>query len=468
MNALTLIEKTLKITSMPMVKAMANLFCLNKERIKKKDVVETICSDINLHFKDSPIKRKLVAEECRIMQKYYFKEQIKKLSLRKRNLKILNDYREKLRLLDSLDSSDEIIDFLSRYYINDMAADFDPAFLIVFKVIAKLLFKNMHSSLRLTEESKEPVEKVKRLQGKYPLFFMPNHISNADHIPLCIALNKAGIFHPIIVAGANLYRGVSRKILPKANCYKLQRDYIHGSVKWLSNPLYNMVFKKYNYYLWSHNEPFLFYIEGTRSRDGKILPPKYGFLKEIVNFVGEFKTKAYFVPISLSYTVVPEDLELVQSLRGKNISQKDLLTQNLELDKIYGSVKDSSIYINISEPVEISYENIPNVTELGKKLLGIISENIVVTPTYHLAVALKNLSEEQFSLSEVREVFSEKFFTAEKSDYKLLLSVDEILEAGIDVFVKKNAIQNIGDETFKIVNKDLIVQYANRVAHFYE
>ena len=77
-----------------------------------------------------------------------------------------------------------------------------------------------------------------------------------------------------------------------------------------------MVFKNYNYYLWSHNEPFLFYIEGTRSRNGKILPPKYGFLKEIVKFIEENNQTAYFVPVSLSYTVVPEDIELVKSLKG--------------------------------------------------------------------------------------------------------------------------------------------------------
>ncbi len=463
MNMLLLVEKILKITSSPVVRKTANLFCLNKERIKKKDVVEKIVTEILEYYSDSPIKRKIIAEECRIMQKIHFKEQIKKLSGKKKSKKTLKEYRNKLNNLENLDSSEDVIRFLSSYYINDMAADFDPAFLIVFKIIARFMFRRMFSSLKLTDKSYSAIEKIKKLQGKYPLFFMPNHISNADHIPLCIALNKAGIFHPVIVAGANLYRGVSRKILPKANCYKLQRDYIHGDVKWLSNPLYNTVFKRYNYYLWSHNEPFLFYIEGTRSRDGKILSPKYGFLKEILKFIEEYKTAAYFVPISISYTVVPEDTDLVKSLKGKNISQKDILTQNLELDKIYGSVVDSSIYFNLSEPVKVAFENIPNVTDFGKNILSIIAKNIVITPSYYIAHLLEKLDSGKFTFYDIKQ-----YIAAERNNYKFEFNTEELIEAGLDVFIKKNAIKIIDKEKYEIVSKELIAQYANRIAHFYE
>ncbi len=455
-NMLKVIEQVLKFTSLPIVKKSVNLFCLNKERIKKKEVVSAIVSDILNYYKDKNIKKKIVAEECKLMQKYYFKDQIKKFSNKKKYKKVLNEYQKNLKALENCNSSEEIIKFLVTYYINDMAADFDPGFLIFFREMARWVFKNMFKSLKVTKKSKNAIERIKTIQGKYPLFIMPNHISNADHIPLCLALNKAGIFHPVIVAGANLYRGVSKKILPKANCYKLQREYIYGDVKWLSNPLYNMVFKKYNYYLWKHNEPFLFYIEGTRSRDGKILSPKYGFLKEIVKFIEENKTKAYFIPVSLSYTVVPEDLELVESLKGKNISQKDLLTQNLELDKIYGSVKDSTIYINIPEAIEISPETLPDVTELGKKIVNIISKNIIVTPTYYLATILNKLKKETFSLKEVEKHLSCIPFEC---------PVTNFMEIAIDIFVKKKAIEPMGNNEYKLINDKLILQYANRIAH---
>lgn len=450
MKDITKVVNTIfKITSMPFVRKIVNIFCLNKERIIKEKAVKAIVQDILAYYEEHNIKRKLIAEECRLMQKYYFKEQLKK----RLNKKVAEEYKDKLQKLDSLESSEEIIEFLVEYYIDDMASDFDPAFLIIFKALIRFLFPHMYKSIKITEESKDAVKKIKSIQGKYPLFILPNHISNSDHIPICLALNKAGVFHPVIVAGANLYRGISRKILPKANCYKLRRDYLHGDVKWLSNPLYNMVFRKYNYYLWEHNEPFLFYIEGTRSRDGQILPPKLGFIKEILKFIEERDKVAYFVPVSLSYTVVPEDEELLKSIKGKNISNKDIVTQNLALDKIYGSMKDSSIYIHISEPVEISNENLPEAGDFAKEMIKMISENIVITPSYLFAHTVVSLKKENFTIEEIKNLLTK--------------DSERIIEIGADIFEKKRAIKKIDNSRYEITNIELLQQYANRIKHFY-
>jgi hypothetical protein len=466
-NILNILEKILKITGSKPARNIANIFCLNKARIRKEDAIKYIVENVNRNILESTIKKVFIAEECKLMQKYYIKNQLKRLSSPKYK-KVVKEYSQQLEYLNNLSSSEEIIRYLAQYYAQDMAADFDPAFLIVFKELAKYLFPKMYNSIKVTSKSRKAIEKIKIIQGKYPVFFIPNHISNSDHLPFCVALNKSGLFHPVIVAGANLYRGASKNMLPKLNCYKLQRDYIHGDVKWLSNPIYNLVFKYYNKFLWSKNEPFLFYIEGTRTRTGKILPPKLGFLKEVLNFIKEEGKAVYFVPISISYTAVPEDEELVDSLKGKKISERDLISQHLQLEKIYSRVKDSSIYLNIAKPIMVIPEDIPKPTDFAQKIIDIISKNIVITPTYHVANAIievKN-SDNTFDLNLVRNYLGGIFFKNLKLNYNFLILLEKEVSVGMDVFLKKEAIKKIGKEKYEILKLDLIEQYFNRIAHF--
>jgi len=466
-NVFAILEKILKITKSKPATFIANLLFLNKSRIKKDEAVKYVVENVTNNIFNSTLKKVFLAEECKLMQKYYIKNQIKKLSSKKYK-KIVDEYKKQLETLDSLDSSEEIIKYLAKYYAEDMAADFDPAFLMVFRELARLLFPKMFYSVKVTSKSRRAIEQIKKIQGKYPIFFIPNHISNSDHLPFCVALNKSGIFHPVIVAGANLYRGASKALLPKLNCYKLQRDYIYGDIKWLSNPIYNLVFKYYNKYLWSKNEPFLFYIEGTRTRTGKILPPKLGFLKEILNFVKEEEKIVYFVPISLSYTAVPEDEELVDSLKGKKISERDLITQHLHLEKVYGMVKDSSIYVNISRPIQVIPEDIPKPNDFAMKIINIISKNIVITPTYHIANAIMEVKDKDnvFELDSIRNYLGGIYLNKLKLNYNFLILLEKEISIGIDVFIKKNAIKLIEKERYQIIKKELIEQYFNRIVHF--
>ncbi len=466
-NIFSILEKILKITGSKPARLLANTFFLNKERLHKKDAVNYIVENVTKSIFESSIKKVIIAEECKLMQKYYIKNQIKKLSAAKYK-KVIEEYNRQLEKLNSLNSSEDIIRYLAEYYADDMTADFDPAFLIVFRELAKILFPRMYRSIKVTSKSKKAIEEIKRIQGKYPIFFIPNHISNSDHLPFCVALNKSGIFHPVIVAGANLYRGASKSLLPKLNCYKLQRDYIHGDVKWLSNPVYNLVFKYYNRFLWSKNEPFLFYIEGTRTRTGKILPPKLGFLKEILNFVKEENRMVYFVPISLSYTAVPEDEELVDSLKGKRISERDLITQHLHLEKVYGMVKDSSIYLNISKPMPVIPENIPKASDFAQKIISKISKNIVITPTYHVANAIIEVKDKDnvFNINNVKNYIGNIFLEHLNLNYNFLILLEREIMLGIDVFLKKKAIKYEKHDYYKITKPELIEQYYNRIAHF--
>ncbi len=443
------LEKIIKFFDSRFLISLANTFALNKERIVKDKAISEILKEIDDYFKEHYIKKHIIAEEAKLMQKYYFKKKINTIKIKKR----VEEYKKFYEKLSSLSNSEEIIQFLCLYYLNDMAADFNPAFLLFFKEACKFMFREFIKNFKIIADEKT-LKIIKNIQGKYSLFYLPNHVSNADHIPIAFSINMKGLFHPVIVAGANLYRGVSKILLPKLNVEKLRRDFITDKSKWLQNPLYSLCFKMYNNYLWKHNEPFLFYIEGGRSRDGIIGEPKYGIISEIFNFIKKEKKKSFFIPITISYTIVPEDVELYESFNGKkNISYGDLFYQLSKLNKEYRKFKKPYIYVKFLEPIEISPDTSLNYKDFSKSLIELLRKNVVITPTYLLAKVLDENGE--LTLNKLENIYNEKA--------KNLESKDNFKQA-IDIFIQRNLIK-ISDNYVKIVEKGIIKQYSNRIKY---
>ncbi len=444
------IGRLFKILDSKIVIGISNIIFLNKQRIKKEDAIKEVLTEIEEYFKEHNIKRYLIGEEVKLLQKLYFKNQISKTKGR-----VKEKYINLLAELEKLESSEETIRFLAKYYLEDMAADLNPAYVILLKIVFSYMYKEFIKNFKIYSESNNTIERLKRIQGNYPLFYIPNHVSNADHIPIAFGLNKKKLYHPVIVAGENLYRGISKRLLPKINVEKLRRDYMKENFKWLQNPLYSMVFKKYNRYLWRQNEPFLFYIEGGRSRDGKIKSPKLGIISEIFQFIKEEKKKVYFVPVSISYTIVPEDLELYEATKGKNITEKDLFKHLSELNFEYKKFKKPYIYVKIMDPIEITYKEKISHKDFAFSIVEKIKKNIVITPTYFLAKLILNNENNNLELNFV------------ENEYNRLATTEELkgkFNLAIDIFTKKKFIEIDNKNRILIKIRELIVQYANRIS----
>ncbi len=469
------------------VQWLTNRCCVNKIRIQKPVVVEEVVEAVGRYYREHKLEAAMDARQARIYQKIYFHQKAKAIRRKMTSTEadalpskdpaklqsLLFFYQRRARELNKQKQPDAIIDFLARYYIEDMAADFDPAFLITFRSIARHIFPHLVKSIRLSEEEPGVFDQVRDLMGKAPVFILPNHISNADHIPICFAINGFSGLHPVIAAGANLFRGVSNWIMPRLNAYKIRREHLgrdsrwFQNLKWFHNPVYRQVHREYLHYLWDHNEPFMFYIEGTRSRDGRIGKPKKGIMENMADYVKNTGRQVYLVPVSLSYTIVPEDVDIEASRTGKNISEKDIFTQLAMLDKQYAKLPDSSIHVRFSTPISYGPES-ENIDDTVTRLMESISRGVVRPYTSLLAEAIMNMGVDDRD---------EKFFTIQEvSDYFLdhFESLPEVVDAdvahdimmAIEAFCRKGFIRRDSlTEDFQLENMPLIRQYARRIAH---
>ena len=119
-----------------------------------------------------------------------------------------------------------------------------------------------------------------------------------------------GIALPHIAAGDNLNMPFVGWVLRHNGAFFIRRE-------WGGDKLYIAVMKEYIDYLTLNGYNMEAFIEGTRSRTGKLLQPKFGFLKLILESVMSNPGRdVIFVPVQLGYDKVIETPSYVNELLG--------------------------------------------------------------------------------------------------------------------------------------------------------
>ncbi|WFC98494.1 hypothetical protein MYAM1_001222 [Malassezia yamatoensis] len=146
---------------------------------------------------------------------------------------------------------------------------------------------------------------------KQSVIFLPCHKSHIDYLVLSWILYRVGLSLPHIIAGDNLDIPVVGSVLRRGGAMFIRRSFQGDS-------LYPMVIKEYIMSLLSQGKNLEVFIEGTRSRTGKLLPPKYGILKYLMTAIRENRTSDILLcPVSLQYDSVIEAETYVSELLGK-------------------------------------------------------------------------------------------------------------------------------------------------------
>ncbi|MCK5916031.1 MAG: 1-acyl-sn-glycerol-3-phosphate acyltransferase, partial [Deltaproteobacteria bacterium] len=458
MNITRLVDFIISTSKSPTLIWLVNHFAVNKNRIQRERLIQAVTDHLLADYGRDGMLGDLSVFEAKSLQLMHYNLLLRKLkgrvegSVRERQANVkhsIKNIEQRTEILKKLEGP-ETLRFLTALYLEDIAPDFDPVFLILFRALAKRLFNNFVSSIRAVETEAGTINKLREMVGKEPVFFVANHISNADHLPILFALNRAALISPVVIGGSNLYRGVSKKILPKINVCQIKRDdMIEKKIKWLGNPIYIESFKQHNQYMWLHNEPYLFYPEGGRSRSGKILQPKVGIIKNIFEFAKTEQRRVHFIPLSLSYTSVPEDLAIEESRKGINISHSDLIQQLAKLNREYGRFKDTPIYVNLGLPVTVSPDEIPDIEEFSHGLMNQVRDGIRTTPTYDVAQMIMFSSESKEKSEEKR--FSSADLIQGNPDYSV-----ERISSALEIFSTKKFIEPENgpdsDNFYKIIN----------------
>ncbi|GAA5830872.1 hypothetical protein JCM3766R1_003456 [Sporobolomyces carnicolor] len=154
---------------------------------------------------------------------------------------------------------------------------------------------------------------------KQSLLILPCHKSHIDYLTISWLFFRLGLSLPHIVAGENLNMPVLGPMLAKCGAFFIRRSF--GN-----DPIYNTVVKDYIEQLLIGGKNIECFIEGSRSRTGKLLPAKLGVLKYVLEALESGKIEdCWLCPISLQYDKVIETESYVNELLG-NPKEKESLS----------------------------------------------------------------------------------------------------------------------------------------------
>lgn len=138
------------------------------------------------------------------------------------------------------------------------------------------------------------------LGRQYPVAFLPSHRSNLDRLALQYLLWENDLPPNHTAAGINMNFFPIGPLIRRTGAFFIRRSF-------KDNELYKFVFRSYLGYLVEKRFPLEWYLEGGRSRSGKLLPPRYGMLAWLVEAVAAGRAEdLYLIPTSIAYDQIQD------------------------------------------------------------------------------------------------------------------------------------------------------------------
>ena len=191
------------------------------------------------------------------------------------------------------------------------------------------------------------LDEVKANAPGHEVVYVPCHRSHMDYLLLSYLLFTRGIVPPHIFAGINLNLPVIGTILRKGGAFFARRSF-------RGNALYSAVFREYMAQLVAGGYSIEYFIEGGRSRTGRLLPPKGGTLAMTVRgYLRQPTRPVLFQPVYIGYEKLMEGNSYRDELTGKP-KQKESIWQLLTgIPKVLRS-NYGQVVVNFGEPIRLN------------------------------------------------------------------------------------------------------------------
>jgi len=260
-------------------------------------------------------------------------ETLRDLSLRRTLDEIA---REKSRAPESVERE-------ARRDLREIAARYNGLVVDFLKLILNFIFNRIYDGVDVDEAG---MKRLVEASGKAPLILCPSHKSHIDYMILSMICDDYGIQPPHIAAGDNLNFWPVGRLLRAGGAFFIRRSF-------KGDRIYSATMGAYVKRLLQDGFTQEFFVEGGRSRTGKLLPPKFGMLTlEVDAWLTGVKPDAYFAPVSISYEKIVEARSYQHELLGGEKQKEDaraLLGATRVLRSRYGRIT-----IRIDEPISLA------------------------------------------------------------------------------------------------------------------
>jgi len=362
-------------------------------------------------------------------------------------------------------------------------------------LVTQLLLRAYHQGIHVSSEEVLRLRSVaeEATRKKQSIIFLPCHRSHVDYVSMQLLCYRLGLALPVVVAGDNLNFPIVGNFMQHAGAMFIRRSF--GD-----DQLYTTVVQAYIDVLLQGGYNLECFIEGGRSRTGKLLPPKFGILSFVLDSLLSGRVEdAIICPVSTQYDKVVETEGYVTELLGvpkKKENLADFLSGgsnvlSLRLGRVdvrfhepwslRGFVNDQIARLaKVPSAININWRDMKNAVvrqrllrTLGYKVLADINDVSVVMPTALIGTVLLTLRGRGVGRTElIRRVewLTERvrakggrvahFGNAPLSD---------VIERGVEVLGKDlvGVVEGLAEPTYYAVDRFQLSFYRNMTIHLF-
>ena len=264
----------------------------------------------------------------------------------------------------------------------------------------------LHTRAWTIHSDKAALKRLQKLNARHPLVFLPTHRSYADAFILTDVLRTAGLPRNHILGGNNLGFFPLGTIIRRSGGVLVRRSF-------KDDEIYKLVVREYLGYLVSKGANLEWYMEGGRSRTGKLRPPKYGLLRYLVDAIESGVAKdMLLVPTAITYDQLHE-VSLMAAEEAGEVKSKEGLAWLAGYARMQQRWIGSA-FVRFGEPLSLrdalqrgDSENDGSrwtVEKIAFEVFQRINHATPVTGPALVTLALLGVRDRALTLSEVREL----------------------------------------------------------------
>ena len=304
--------------------------------------------------------------------------------------------------------------------LDEIAANVSYESLRVADRFLRWLWNKLYQGIQV--ENADRVRKL-ALEG-HEIVYVPCHRSHIDYLLLSYVLYHQGLVTPHIAAGINLNFWPVGGMFRRGGAFFIRRTF-------KGNRLYSTIFREYLSELFHRGYAVEYFIEGGRSRTGRLLAPKTGMMSMTLQALQQQQSRPItVVPVYVGYEHVLEVDTYAKELRG---AAKEKENAGLVLRVIKKLRNLGKGYVNFGEPITLNAylnQNFPEWKEPPEdrpqwfnKAVDAVSHQVMVNINKAAAVNAMNLTGTALLSSRQRALSREQLLEQLSSYQQLLQNV---------------------------------------------
>ena len=198
--------------------------------------------------------------------------------------------------------------------LHGLVASLDPASVDLFSGV----LRPMHERAWEVHADTAGLEPLRALNTEHALVFLPSHRSYTDPFVLAEVLRANDFPRNHVLGGNNLRIWGLESLARRSGIIFIRRSFGDDAV-------YKAVVREYFSWLAAKRFNLEWYMEGGRSRTGKLRPPKYGLLADVASAVESRRASdVYLVPVSIMHDQLQEVHQMAAEQTGADKTPEGL------------------------------------------------------------------------------------------------------------------------------------------------